>query len=245
MCGRYGLNEDPRQLAETFAAGNTAIREALMQSFDALDPPLAPRFNVPPTTRNVVIVPREDGVLEARWARWGLLPHWVKDPAAFRATLFNARSESAHEKPSFRDAFKRDRCIVPVSGFYEWRADPDGGPKQPHWIRRRDGAPMGLAGLHALNTAAEPRDSFTILTTRAGGLLRLLHDREPVRIPPALIPDWLDPERRDAASLSDFLEPGDPHDLEAIPVGTSVNRPGNDRPDLLTPVGAPIRVEST
>lgn len=231
MCGRYGLFHDASEIAEAFGA-----------DIARLDPPPAPRYNLAPTQNAPILVPRDGEGRVALLARWGLIPHWAKDPATFRATLVNARSESAHEKPSFRDAFKRDRCVVPASGFYEWRAPEGGGRKQPFWIRRRDGAPMALAGLHARNERAETPDSFTILTTRPNALMARLHDRQPVILPAATIDAWFDPERRDAASLSDLLEPDDPSELEAIPIGTAVNRPGNEGPELLEPEGEPLRV---
>lgn len=242
MCGRYGLDETPQALADAFALGGPAAHRKFRDRLEALEPPLAPRFNIAPTTTGLILVRGDDGALTPRYARWGLIPRWVKDPAAFRATLFNARSETAHEKPSFRDAFKATRCIVPVSGFYEWRASLDGGPKQPYWIRRRDGAPLALAGLFAHNEAATAVTSFTILTARPAALLALLHDREPVRIPAGLVDGWLDPDRSDVASLSDLLEPGDPRDLEAVPVSVRVNRPGVDDASLLEPVGVALRV---
>lgn len=231
MCGRYGLFHDASEIAEAFGA-----------DIARLDPPPAPRYNLAPTQNAPILVPRDGEGRVALMARWGLIPHWAKDPATFRATLVNARSESAHEKPSFRDAFARDRCVVPASGFYEWRAPEGGGRKQPFWIRRRDGAPLALAGLHARNERAETPDSFTILTTRPNALMARLHDRQPVILPAAALDAWFDPERRDAASLSDLLEPNDPAELEAIPIGTAVNRPGNEGPELLAPQGEPLRV---
>lgn len=231
MCGRYGLFHDASEIAEAFGA-----------DIARLDPPPAPRYNLAPTQNAPILVPRDGEGRVALMARWGLIPHWAKDPATFRATLVNARSESAHEKPSFRDALKRDRCVVPASGFYEWRAPEGGGRKQPFWIRRRDGAPLALAGLHARNERAETPDSFTILTTRPNALMARLHDRQPVILAAAAIDAWFDPERRDAASLSDLLEPNDPAELEAVPIGTGVNRPGNEGPELLEPQGEPLRV---
>jgi|OM-RGC.v1.011417111 Uncharacterized conserved protein len=242
MCGRYGLVVGPLALADTFGSGDAERRKRLRERLEALDPPLVPRFNAAPTTTGLILVRGEEGSLVPRYARWGLIPRWVKDPSTFRATLFNARSETVHEKPSFRDAFKMTRCIVPVSGFYEWTTSPDGGAKQPYWIHRRDGAPFALAGLYAENQAATPSTSFTVLTTRPAALLASLHDREPVRVAPAIVERWLDPTRSDVASLSDLLEPGDPRDLEAVPVSVRVNRPGVDEATLLEPVGVPLRV---
>lgn len=230
MCGRYGLFHDGDEIAELFDV-----------DVARLDPPWTPRYNLTPTQGAPIIVPRDDEGRVAIRARWGLIPHWVKDPSTFRATLVNARSETAHSKPSFRDAFKRDRCVVPASGFYEWRAEPGGGPKQPFWIRRRDGAPLALAGLHARNERAETPDSFTILTTRPNDLMAKIHDRQPVILPPGALPFWFDPERNDAASLSDLLEPIGPDELEAVPVARAVNRPANDGPELLEAAGDPLR----
>lgn len=231
MCGRYGLFHDGPEIADLFGA-----------DIARLDPPLAPRYNVAPTQPAPILVPAGGDGREFLVARWGLIPHWVKDAATFRATLVNARAESAHEKPSFRDALKRDRCVVPASGFYEWRAPEEGGRKQPYFVRRRDGAPMALAGLHARNATAEPPDTFTILTTRPNALMARLHDRQPVVLPHGAIEAWFDPSRRDAAALSDLLEPCDPESLEAVPIGRAVNAPGRDGPELLEPVGEVLRV---
>jgi putative SOS response-associated peptidase YedK len=231
VCGRYGLFHDADVLADLFGA-----------DVARLDPPLAPRYNLAPTQGAPILVPRDDEGRVLIRARWGLIPHWAKDPATFRATLINARSESAHEKPSFRDALKRDRCVVPASGFYEWRAAEGGGPKQPFWIRRRDGAPLALAGLHARNERAETADSFAILTTRPNALMARIHDRQPVILPPGAIDAWFDPERRDAAALSDLMEPHGAEELEAVPIGRAVNRPTNDGAELLEPVGDALRV---
>ncbi|MDZ7799779.1 MAG: SOS response-associated peptidase [Trueperaceae bacterium] len=251
MCGRYGLFHDGPEIADLFGA-----------DIARLDPPLTPRYNIAPTQLAPVLLPQdphgrgeverdEQGPGENAHrdagrafvsARWGLIPHWVKDPATFRATLVNARAESAHQKPSFRDALKRDRCVVPASGFYEWRAPEDGGRKQPYLIRRRDGAPMALAGLHARNDAAAPHDSFTILTTRPNALMARLHDRQPVILPLEAIPAWFDPARRDAASLSDLLEPCDPEAFEAVPIGTAINAPARDGPEVIAPAGEALRV---
>lgn len=177
--------------------------------------------------------------LAVRWARWGLIPHWVDDPATFRATLVNARAETVHAKPSFRDAVRRDRCLVPVDGFYEWRAEAGG--KRPFWIRRRDRTPLLLGGLHAVHPGAETPDSFTILTTRPGPLMAQLHDRQPVVLPPPWAAGWMEPDRRRAEDLAAFLEPALNGALEAIPVSRAVNRPTYDAPDLVTSEGDALR----
>ena len=229
MCGRYGLFHDGSEIADLFGA-----------SIAELAPDRAPRYNVAPTQRAPIVVPRDGGRAFLN-ARWGLIPHWAKDPASFKATLVNARSESAHEKPSFRDAMKSSRCAVPASGFYEWRKPRGGGAKTPYLIRRRDGAPMALAGLYAEREGRDPPASFTILTTRPNALTALVHDRQPVILPLGALDAWFDPARRDAADLSDLLEPNDPSELEAVPISTAVNSPRTDAPGIVEPKGEPLR----
>lgn len=224
MCGRFGLFHDGREVADLFGAPLVTVE---------------PRYNVAPTQEALIARRLEEGVrLEP--ARWGLLPHWVRDPSRFKATLFNARAETAAEKPSFRDAFREHRCAVPISGFFEWTQDPEGGGKQPYWIRRRDGRPLALAGLWSVNEAFGATPTFTVLTSRPGPLMARLHERQPVILPEAALPAWLEPERKGAAELADLLEPRLDDPLEAVPVSKAVNRPGGGEA-LLEPVGAALR----
>lgn len=237
MCGRYGLFHDGSEIADLFGAQIAQLSRAHP----------VPRYNLAPTQEAPILVPRDEDDGAGRTflaARWGLIPHWVKDPAAFRATLVNARAESAHDKPSFRDAIRSSRCAVPASGFYEWRKPEDGGAKQPYLIRRRDQAPMALAGLYAEREEREPPASFAILTTRPNALTELLHDRQPVILPIDALDDWFDPARRDAADLADLLEPNDPQELEAVPISTAVNAPATDEADLITPAGEVLRFDA-
>lgn len=233
MCGRYGLFHDADELESLFGADLAHLATTY-----------APRYNVAPTQGAPILVPRDGEGRVFLTARWGLIPHWVKDPADFKATLVNARAESAHEKPSFRDALKDHRCVVPASGFYEWRKPEDGGTKQPYLIRRRDGAPMALAGLWAEREGREPPASYAILTTRPNALAALVHDRQPVILPHGAIDLWFDPARRDAADLSDLLEPSDPTELEAVPISTAVNAPSEDGAAVIRPAGEALRVEA-
>ncbi|MEX2502284.1 MAG: SOS response-associated peptidase [Trueperaceae bacterium] len=226
MCGRYGLFHEASEIATSFGA-----------DIARLDPPLRPRYNLAPTQGAPIVLSRDGEGRVALTARWGLIPHWVRDPATFRATLINARSESAHAKPSFRDAFRDARCLVPASGFYEWSPSEAGGPKRPWFVRRRDGSLLALAGLYASRPEGT---SFTIVTTRPNALLERIHDRQPVIVPQGALDAWLDPARRDAAALSDLLEPSDPDALEVVPVSTRVNAPRNDAPDLIVAVGTPL-----
>lgn len=223
MCGRYTLYHDEEDLTELF-------------DLDAF--PVEARFNIAPSQDVPVVRQQADGRRELLRARWGLVPHWVKELEGFKANLFNARSEGAAEKASFRDAMKRGRCLVPASGFYEWAKTQEGG-KQPYFIHRRDGRPLAFAGLWSVWTKGEaPLFSCTILTTRPNAVLRPLHDRMPVVLERAAFERWLDPSIRDARMVEDLLVPFDDEALEAYPVGRSVGSPGVDRPELIERVDA-------
>jgi putative SOS response-associated peptidase YedK len=213
MCGRYTLYHDEEDLTSLFE----------LEAF-----PHLPRYNVAPTQVAPVVIERE-GARERLDARWGLLPHWVKDPATFRTTLFNARAESAAEKPSFRDAFRRARCAVPASGFYEWSKRD--GSKQPHHIVRGDGAPLAFAGLYSVHRDAGP--TFTILTTTANEAIAPLHDRMPVILQRDELARWLDPDESSAEALGDLLAPAPDDALEAYPVGKAVGNSRLEGPELV------------
>lgn len=217
MCGRYTLYHDEQDLTELFE----------LEAFD-----WAPRYNIAPT-QTVPIVREGPAARERRDARWGLVPGWVKEPAAFKALLFNARSETVGEKPSFRDAARTARCIVPASGFYEWRAEEGG--KRPYYVRRRDGGPMAFAGLYAERSRGEPACSATILTTEPNELMATLHDRMPVVLEAEAFARWLDPDVRDVGELGDLLRPCADGLLEAYPVGREVGNARVDDPRLIRP----------
>ena len=145
-------------------------------------PNFPPRYNVAPT-QPIPIVRLQEGARHFALVRWGLLPSWVKDPKNF-ALLINARGESVTEKPAFRNAMKRRRCLIPADGFYEWK--PAGRRKQPYYIRAKSGAPFAFAGLWETWTGpnGEEVDTATIVTTRANRMLSSIHDRMPVIVPP-------------------------------------------------------------
>lgn len=221
MCGRYTLSVPAETIAQHF--GLEAV------------PDLAPRFNIAPTQAAPVVrlsTEREAPVLDA--LRWGLVPAWAKD-ASGAARLINARAETAADKPSFRSALRRRRCLVPADGFYEWRAE--GGAKQPYHIARPDGAPFAFAGLwEGWRRGAEPLETFTILTTDANAALRPLHDRMPVILDPADYALWLDPTATDPALVQPLLVPAPDDLLTYVAVGRAVNHVGNDDPTLVRPV---------
>jgi putative SOS response-associated peptidase YedK len=219
MCGRFGFDIPRGVLAEHFGLGAA--------------PDVAPRYNIAPTQEApVVLLHPDSGARVLRALRWGLVPSWSKDPRA-GARLINARAEGAADKPAFRAAFKRRRCLVPAAGFYEWKRLPKG--KQPWWIRLRGGGPLAFAGLweHWLDPQSDATlHTFTILTTAANPLVAALHDRMPVILPPRDYTVWLDP---DAArpDLDALLVPYPPELMEAWPVSQRVNSPKNDDPSLL------------
>lgn len=228
MCGRYTLTTVERELAEEF--------DLIIDG-----PGLRARYNIAPTQDAPVVRASEDG--ESRCLamhRWGLIPFWAKE-ASFGARTINARSEDAAEKPSFREAMKQRRCIVPCAGFFEWKSpESDGGKskrvkKQPYYIRRRDERVFGLAGLWERwrSPAGESIDSYTILTTSPNELLATLHDRMPVILHLADYDLWLDPKVRDARKIQPLCKPFDSNDLIAYPVGFDVNSPSNDNPSCI------------
>jgi putative SOS response-associated peptidase YedK len=174
-----------------------------------------------------------NGRVELVEVRWGLVPRWAKDPS-IGARMINARAETVVEKPAFRNAFRRHRCLLPADGFYEWKALAGG--KQPVHIGMKDGRPFGLAGLYERWLAPDGAvlDTCTIVTTDANALLRPLHDRMPVIIAPSEYARWLDP----ANEPTDLLAPYPPDAMTWHPVSARVNAVRNDDPSLIEPAEA-------
>lgn len=217
MCGRYTLYHHEDEIASLFE----------VEAF-----PLAERYNIAPAQLVPVVRARDDGSRELLSMKWGLVPHWVKDVKEFKANLFNARSESAAEKPSFRDAMRTGRCLLPASGFYEWK--PEGEAKQPYFIRRKDGAPMAFAGLYSHWGRGEGALlTCTILTTDANDDLRPLHDRMPVILEAGEWERWLDPGERDPKAVEGLLGPARRGLLESWPVGRAVGSARVEGPQLI------------
>jgi len=213
MCGRYTLGVSPARIAELFDL--------------AEEPVLRPRYNIAPTQDAPVVLATAAGRrLELR--RFGLVPFWAKDPK-LGSRLINARAESVEEKPAFRTAFRRHRCLVPADGFYEWQ--PIGRRKQPFYVRRADAQLFAMAGVCDTWHARQPDAiaSFAILTTEADALLRPIHDRMPVILDPGSWPVWLDPAA-DTGRLRGLLARPEPPGFEAYPVDVLVNNPAVDDP---------------
>jgi len=191
------------------------------------------RYNIAPT-QPVPIVRIFEGQREFALVRWGLIPSWVKDPRGF-SLLFNARGESAAEKPAFRNAMKRRRCLFPADGFYEWKQD--GKTKQPYFVRLKGGGPMAFAGLWEswMGPNGEEVETAAIVTTAASRSIAHIHDRMPVIVAPEAFDFWLDPNV-DAAMAAAVIAPAPDGLLESYPVSNAVNRTANDTPDLLEPL---------
>ena len=225
MCGRFTLRTPAAELVDFF---------------ELADPPAGvlgpPRYNIAPTQPIAIVRCLEPaGPRRLALARWGLVPAWSKEVRS-SAPMINARAETAAEKPSFRSALRRRRCLIPTDGFYEWRAE--GKKKQPLYIRMRDGRPFAFAGLWERWTGADGAEieSCAVLTTAANALMRTIHDRMPVILPPGRYGDWLTPAERTPTMLAELLVPYDPDLMDATLVGTRVNNVKNDDADCLTPL---------
>lgn len=223
MCGRYTLRQNVEEVAEAFDA----------DAPDDLDWS-GPRYNIAPTQNALFVRSQEDDGRELTQGRWGLIPFWVDDPEDF-ATLINARSETAADKPAFRDAFRKRRCLVPADGFYEWQEQGD-GPKQPFHIRLEDGRPFAFAGLWEEWGERGTEDylvSYTILTTVASDLVATVHDRQPAFLEPEMYDWWLNSDAP-AEALTEVLKPVEPAGLELQPISRRVNDPSNDDRSVLS-----------
>lgn len=226
MCGRFAFYSP---------------REAMIDVFE-LPPDTAevePRWNVAPTQYVATVRATPDGRRELSMLHWGLVPSWAKE-RSIGHRMINARADTLAEKPSFRTAFKRRRCLVLADGYYEWRAGPAG--KQPYFIRPEDGAPFGMAGLWERwrdPESGEALESCVIVTTDAMDALRRIHERMPVVIPRERFAAWLDPANEDVSALAPLLDPANAGPLVATPVSRRVNSPKNEGPELVVPVAAP------
>jgi putative SOS response-associated peptidase YedK len=225
MCGRYSITTAPEAMRRLFGYPE--------------QPNFPPRYNVAPT-QPIPIVRLSDGKRRYALVRWGLLPAWVKDPRGF-SLLINARGESVLDKPAFRNAMKRRRCLIPADGFYEWKNE--GKLRRPFYAHPKDGEPMALAGLWETWTGpnGEEMDTAVIVTTQANRTLSSLHDRMPVIVPPEAFDFWLDCDKVDAVTATALFTPA-PEDLLAVhEVSAAVNKVANDTPELIGPATNAVR----
>jgi putative SOS response-associated peptidase YedK len=194
------------------------------------------RYNIAPTQTVTVVFRNREGLRKAGRARWGLIPGWVKNPGEWKASTFMARSEDAAMKPTFRQAFRRGRVLIPASGFYEWRRE--NGAKAPYHVRAKDGGPLAFAGLMDVWRDRESDErlvSCAVLTTASAGLLRDLHDRMPVMVAPDEFDEWLGGDDG-STPLGRILAAGPARDLEVYRVSQAVNSARDDRPEFSQPV---------
>ena len=222
MCGRFVITSPPAALRQFFGYNE--------------QPNFPPRYNIAPT-QPIPVVLVENGTRRFRLMRWGLLPAWVKDPRKF-TLLINARAETVKEKPAFKNAIKRRRCLIPADGYYEWQAFEQ--RKRPHFIHRRDGGAFGLAGLAETWTGpnGEELDTVAIVTAPASADLSVLHHRVPVTINPSDFDRWLDCGVHDAETVMALLTAPAEGEFVWHEVSTRVNRVANDDAQLILPITA-------
>ena len=221
MCGRYALY------------GPTSRKNREVIAFLDRELEFGGTYNAAPTQLLPVYRVSTEHGHELRLLRWGLIPFWAKD-AAIGARMINARGETVAEKPAFRAAFSRRRCLVPMSGFYEWQRDA--ARKVPHFIHLLNSEVFAAAGLHEFwpgKDGAAPVESFTIITTDANELVRPLHDRMPVILQEADYDAWLDPENKDTGKLKGLLRPYPAGEMRAYPVSPRVNNAKNNDAELI------------
>jgi putative SOS response-associated peptidase YedK len=224
MCGRYTLHSAPEEIEERFE---------VEPEEDLLDP----RYNIAPTQTVPVIRSGQSGSGPRQMAgcRWGLIPYWAKDPKIGN-NLINAKAETIAEKPSFKQAFSKRRCLIPADGFYEWQKRGK-GPSQPVYIRRRDGSLFAFAGLWETWKAPEGDliETCTIITVEPNELISKIHHRMAAILSPDDEAAWIDPKSK-SDDLQRMLRPYDSELLEAIPVSRAVNSPAHESPQLISPV---------
>jgi putative SOS response-associated peptidase YedK len=236
MCGRFTQLLPLDSLAKRYWAKPA---ESLDRSAAAARYNVAPTQNALVVRRHAAAAARADGAAEhgdreLALLRWGLIPSWAKDPA-IGSKLINARAETVREKPAFRNAFRKHRCLIPCDGFYEWRRT--GRIAEPFLFRLDDGGNFALAGLRETWKAPDGRllESFTIITCAANEILARIHERMPVILPDAVHSFWLDPASSEHA-LAALLIPFPPDRMTATPLSRAVNNVHSEGPELWTPV---------
>lgn len=228
MCGRFALTTTPDDVMEAFG----------LHELEAFPP----RFNIAPTQPILIVgegeVPQPGSNLPNRRAflvRWGFMPSWVKDPRDF-PLLLNARSETAIEKASFRNAMRHRRILIPASGFYEWHrpSKESGEPSQAYWIKPRHGGTIAFGGLVETWASADgsEMDTGAILTTAANRGIQPIHDRMPVVIQPQDFSRWLDCRNQEPRQVADLMRPVQDDFFDAVPVSNLINKVTNNGPDV-------------
>ena len=224
MCGRYCMTSAPEAVRALF-------RYPEQPNFPA-------RYNIAPT-QPVPIVRMADGERQFALVRWGLIPAWVKDPKGF-ALLINARGESVNDKPAFKNAMKRRRCLFPADGFYEWK--PVGNSKRPYLARPTAGGPITFAGLWEtwMGPNGEEMEPAAIVTNEANGEMVTVHHRAPVIIPPEQFDFWLDCRNVDEKMAMALIAPAPAGSMQVYEISPAVNHVANDAPALHEPYSADL-----
>ena len=219
MCGRFSLTADLGELASRF-------------EFDGNRLDLEPNFNVAPTQNVLTVLGGENR--RGGFMRWGLIPHWAKT-ASIGSRMVNARAETVAQRPAFRDAFRKRRCLVLADGFYEWQQA--GSVRKPMRIIMESGEPFAFAGLWAIWRDSEGNriPSCTVITTEANDLLRPIHNRMPVILPREMEEFWLDRDVQDASALENALTAYPSELMQTYQVSTLVNSPRNNGPQVVEP----------
>jgi putative SOS response-associated peptidase YedK len=220
MCGRFVITSPPAAIRQVFGY--------------AEQPNFPPRFNIAPT-QPVPVVILDQGARHFRLMRWGLVPAWVKDPRKF-TLLINARRETVQDKPAFKNAIRRRRCLIPADGYYEWHVSAD--RKRPYFIYRADRKPFGLAGVAEtwVGPNGEEVDTVAILTAPASPDLAVLHHRVPVTIAPDAFEPWLDCSSDSAEGVMAMLTGPEAGEFAWHEISTRVNSADNDDAQLLLPI---------
>lgn len=217
MCGRFALKDNPKKLAEHFKLSGECD--------------FAPSWNIAPSARICSITADESEARHLNLMKWGLIPSWVKD-STVGSKPSNARGETVVKNPMFRSSFKYHRCIIPASGFYEWKTE--NGVKQPWYISLKSGEPMALAGVCE---RWHDEETCCIITTAANSLMEPLHDRMPVILDQFSWKSWLSPQNKQVDALLPFMRPHDSESMQAWPVSRELNRVGvRDDVGLIEPI---------
>lgn len=223
MCGRFTLTADPADLKATFDWVDFGNAE------------LSPRFNIAPT-QPIAVIPNT-GTNKLDFFTWGLVPFWAKDPS-IGSRMINARAETLAEKPSFKNAFRRRRCLILADGFYEWQKIPGEKAKLPTYIHLKNGKPFAFAGLWEEWNSPDGSQilSATIITTEPNELVKPIHNRMPVILPELAYEQWLFPGEGSTQELSTLLRPFESSQMETYPVSRIVNNPRNEQPACIQPL---------
>lgn len=226
MCGRFTLTADADTLRQAFD---------LTDSSSAALAELTPRYNIAPSQPVAAVVADPDGGRKLAFFKWGLIPSWAKDPKiGYR--MINARAETVAEKPAFRAALRKRRCLIPADGFYEWKKE--GRVKTPMYVQLKSGDPFAFAGLYEFWKPPDSEvlvGSCTLITTTPNALMEKIHDRMPVVLKPQDYDRWLTPGDLPAEKSLPLLKPFAASQMKATAVSTRVNSPAVDSPECIQP----------